>query len=52
MFRVAKQTVRNNRDIMGEGCRKDIDGKIVTDADKLLEVWRAYYDKSSNEKFP
>ena len=40
------------RDIVGEGYIKDIDGKIVTDADKLLEVWRAYCDKLSNVEFP
>ena len=44
--------MRKNKDIVGEGCIKDIDGKIVTDADKLLEVWRACYDKLSNEEFP
>ena len=52
VFRAAKQIVRNNRDIVGDGCIKDTDGKIVTDEDKLLEVWRAYYDKLSNEEFP
>ena len=51
VFRVAKQIVRNIRDTVGEGCIKDLDGKIVTEADKLLEVWRAYYDKLSNVEF-
>ena len=27
------------------------DGKIVVDENKLMEVWRAYYDKISNEEF-
>lgn len=52
VFRVAKQMVRHNRDIVGEGCVKNTDGKIVVDEDKQLEVWRAYYDKLSNEEFP
>jgi hypothetical protein len=51
VFRVAKQIVRKNRDVVGEGCVKDTDGKIVVDDGKLLEVWRAYYDKISNEEF-
>ena len=42
VFRVAKQFGRNNRDTVGEGCIKDVDDKILTEADKLLEVWRAY----------
>ena len=52
VFRVAKQLVRKNRDVVGEGCIKDTDGKIVVEDDKLMEVWRAYYDKLSNEEFP
>ena len=52
VFRVAKQIVRNNRDVVGEGCVKDTDGRIVVDENKLLEVWRAYYDALSNEEFP
>jgi hypothetical protein len=52
VFRVAKQIVRNNRDVVGGGCVKDTDGKIVVDEDKMLEVWRAYYEKLSNEEFP
>ena len=28
---------------------KDDDGKIVVEEDKLMEVWRAHYDKISNE---
>ena len=52
VFRVAKQIVGNNKDLVGEWCIKDIDGKIVTNGDKLLEVWRAYNDKLSNEEFP
>ena len=31
---------------------KDEDGKIVVEEDKLMEVWRAHYDKISNEEFP
>ena len=30
---------------------KDDDGKIVVEEDKLMEVWRAHYDKISNEEF-
>ena len=36
---------------MGGGCVKDTDGKIVVEEEKLMEVWRKYYDKLSNEEF-
>ena len=29
---------------------KGDDGKIVVEEDKLIEVWRAHYDKISNEE--
>ena len=37
---------------MGESCVKDTSGKIVVEEEKLIEVWREYYDKLSNEEFP
>ena len=37
---------------MSASCGKDEDGKIVVEEDKLMEVWRAHYDKISNEEFP
>ena len=51
VFRVAKQMVRSNRDVVGGGCVKDVNGKIVVDDTKILEAWRAHYDKISNEEF-
>jgi hypothetical protein len=52
IFRVAKQIVKKNRDVVGSGCVKDEHGRIVMEDDKLMETWRAYYDKLSNEEFP
>ena len=51
VFRVAKQLVRKNRDVVGAGCVRDNSGKIVVEEDKLLEVWKEHYDKISNEEF-
>jgi hypothetical protein len=51
IFRVAKQIVRSNKDVVGSGCVKDGNGKIVVDDQKILEVWKAHYDKISNEEF-
>ena len=52
VFRVAKQIVGKNRDVVGGGCMKDVNGDIVVEEDKVLEVWRAHYEKLSNEEFP
>ena len=49
VFRLAKQLVSKNRDVVSVSCVKDDGGKIVVD--KLMEVWRAHYDKISNEEF-
>ena len=51
VFRVAKQIVRRNSDVVGASCVKGSDGKIVVDEDKLMDVWRAHYDGISNEEF-
>ena len=51
MFRVAKQLVRKNRDVVGAGCVRDNSGKIVVEEDRLLEVWKEHYDRISNEEF-
>ena len=50
VFRLAKQLVSKNRDVSAS-CVKGDDGKIVVEEDKLMEVWRAHYDKISNEEF-
>ena len=52
VFRVAKQIVRSNKDVVGGGCVKNSNGRIEVDNEKLLEAWRAHYDKISNEEFP
>ena len=48
VFRVAKQIAKNNRDVVGGGCIKDTNGKIVVNEDEQMEVWRAHYDKLLN----
>ena len=50
LFRVAKQMVNRNRDVVGANCLKNSDGKIVVEEDRLMEVWRAHYDVLSNEE--
>src|SRR5664279_5269080 len=38
VFRVAKQIARSNRDVVGGGCVKDENGKIVVDDKEVLEL--------------
>ena len=49
---MAKLIVRKNRDVTGGGCVKDTCGRIVVEYVKLMEVWKAYYERLSNEEFP
>ena len=51
VFRLVKQLVSKNRDVVSASCVKDDDGKIVVEEDKLMEVWRAHYDRISYEEF-
>ena len=34
----------NSLDIVGASCVKDSDRKIEMEEDRLMEVWKAYYD--------
>ena len=43
VFRVVTQMVARNRDVVGDGCIKDEDGKVVVDQDGLKDVWRRHF---------
>ena len=51
VFKVVKQTVRKNKDVVGAGCIKDKDGKLVMEEDGIKAVWRSYFDNLLNEEF-
>jgi hypothetical protein len=51
VFRVAKQMARKNRAVVGAGCVKDSNGILVAEQEKLLEVWRKYFQSLLNEEF-
>ena len=51
VFRVVKQMVGKNRDIVGAGCVKGPDGKLVTGEAEVKDRWQIYYDKLLNEEF-
>ena len=46
---VAKQIVKESRDVTGGGCVKDTGGKIVVE--DVKRIWSTHYDKISNEEF-
>jgi len=35
VFRVAKQMVKQNRDVVGNGCVKDVEGKVAVEEEVL-----------------
>jgi hypothetical protein len=45
VFRVAKQMVGKNRDVVGAGSVKGMDGKIVTGEDEVKERWKELFRK-------
>jgi len=51
VFKVARQIVQKNKDVVGGGCVKDKEGKLVTEEEGIKEVWKAYFDKLLNEEF-
>ena len=51
VFRLATQLMSKNRDAVSVSFVKDDDGKVEVEGDKLMEVWRAHYDKISNKEF-
>ena len=51
LFRAVKQMVGKNRDVVGAGCVKGLDGRIVTDEAEIKERSKDCYDKLLNEEF-
>jgi hypothetical protein len=51
VFRVMKQMVGKNRDIVGASCVKGSDGKLVTGEAEVKARWKAYFDKLLSEEF-
>ena len=51
VHRVVKQIARKNRDVVGAGCVKGSDGKVLTDEAEVKERWKSYFEKLLNEEF-
>ena len=51
VFKVAKQIVQKNKDVVGTGCIKDKAGKLATEDADIKAVWKDYFDQLLNEEF-
>src|SRR5208282_1745331 len=51
LFRIAKQLVRSNKDVVGSGSMKDREGNIAVDDSRIKQVWKEYFEKLLNEEF-
>jgi len=49
-FRGDIQMIRQNRDVVGSGCVKNVEGKVAVAEEKALDIWKSYYDKLWNEE--
>ena len=50
MFKIAKQSVRDSKDVFGNGCIWDRSGKLCTNDRDIVEVWKDYMEKAMNEE--
>ena len=51
VFKMAKILAERNKDVVGGGCIKDENGKIVVEEEKMRDVWKVHYEKLLNEEF-
>ena len=45
LFRIAKQLVRNNKDVDGSGCEKGRYDNSAVDDSRIKQVWKEYFEK-------
>ena len=51
VFKIAKQVVRTNQDVVGEGFVRDDNGELAISDSAMKEAWRSYYSQLLNEEF-
>ena len=51
VFRVARQILRANRDIVGEQCIRDDQGSVLVDSSEIRDAWREHHARISNVEF-
>ena len=50
MFKVAKQSVKDSKDVIGNGCVRDKFGRLCTGERERAEVWKEHMEKVMNEE--
>ena len=50
LFRIAKQLVRNNKDVVGICSVNDRAGNIAVDDSRIKQMWKEYFEKLLNEE--
>ena len=50
MFKVAKQSMRDNKDVVGSGCVRDRSGKLCVGERERAAVWKEHMEKVMNEE--
>ena len=52
IFRIAKEIVKTNQDIVGEKCIRTDDGELAINEQDKKNTWKCYYEKLLNTEFP
>lgn len=50
MFKVARQSVKDRKDVIGNGCVRDKFGKLCVDERERAKVWKDHMEKVMNEE--
>jgi hypothetical protein len=51
VFKVARQILRNNKDVVSASCVKDKQGRLITEEKKVRMVWKEYFEELLNEEY-
>ena len=51
LFRIAKQMISVNRDVVGDKCVKNDEGVLATSDKGKLKAWQEHYERLLNEEF-
>ena len=51
VFSAVKKMVKRDKDVVGGGCMRNKEGRVVVEEEEIKEVWRSYYEKLLNEEF-
>jgi hypothetical protein len=50
MFKIAKQSMKDNKDVVGNGCVRDRSGKLCMGERETAKVWKEHMERVMNEE--